>query len=240
MAKTVDVLYILGTGSPFHNEELRYSLRSLEVHGQNVGRVIVIGENPGFLSDEVEFYPLRETKGSAAHRILRKLLYACKNEIVTGDFISMCDDIFLIKDVNLAKYPAKYKCDLNDKRNLHQSYEQSLFGASRFLEVEGRDTLCYEVHCPKPFNAKKFLALKKAWDYCKRLPFGLVNESVYFNYYKIKGELVEDVKLKHLQWQPDFDRIADKDCFSIYDNAWHKGAEKFLKEKFPNKSKYEI
>ena len=51
----IDVLYIVGTGSHWNNYELRYSLRTLEKYGKNIGRVFVSGFNPVFLSNEVIF-----------------------------------------------------------------------------------------------------------------------------------------------------------------------------------------
>lgn len=68
----MDVLYILGSGSPFNNDELRYSLRSLEKNGVNVSRVIVVGENPGFLSENVEYYHVKEFSGNKEYRIGKK------------------------------------------------------------------------------------------------------------------------------------------------------------------------
>ena len=49
----IDILYIVGTGSHWNNYELRYSLRTLEKYGKNIGRVFVSGANPGFLSDKI-------------------------------------------------------------------------------------------------------------------------------------------------------------------------------------------
>ena len=51
----MDILYCIGEGSKWNNNELRYSLRSLEKFGKNVGNIYMVGYNPGFLSDEVTF-----------------------------------------------------------------------------------------------------------------------------------------------------------------------------------------
>ena len=44
----MDIVYILGNGSKFNNEEIRYSLRSLEKF-VNFDRVFIVGECPKFL-----------------------------------------------------------------------------------------------------------------------------------------------------------------------------------------------
>ena len=51
----MDILYCLGEGSKWNNNELRYSLRSLEKFGKNVGNIYVVGYDPGILSDKVTF-----------------------------------------------------------------------------------------------------------------------------------------------------------------------------------------
>lgn len=56
-----DILYILGHGADkIDNVPLRWSLRSLAKHATNVGRVIVAGNIPAWLSDEVVKVPIDE------------------------------------------------------------------------------------------------------------------------------------------------------------------------------------
>ena len=50
----MDMLYILGNGSKHDNQELRWSLRSLEKYGRNVGSIAIVGEPPEWLSPEVK------------------------------------------------------------------------------------------------------------------------------------------------------------------------------------------
>ena len=50
-SKKVDVLYVIGNGSVADNNELRYSLRCLDRHGKNVGRVIISGDIPDFVAE---------------------------------------------------------------------------------------------------------------------------------------------------------------------------------------------
>lgn len=37
----MDILYVIGRGSKWENNELRYSLRSLEKNGINVGNIFI-------------------------------------------------------------------------------------------------------------------------------------------------------------------------------------------------------
>ena len=43
MPNSIDIVYPLGRGSQWRDNELRYSLRSLEMYGVNVGKVYMIG-----------------------------------------------------------------------------------------------------------------------------------------------------------------------------------------------------
>ena len=93
----MDFLYILGDGSQVKNEELRFSFRTIARFVKDLGRVIVVGEDPGFLSDEVEYYPVAEADGNKEYRIAQKIMYACEEEIVTGDFVFINDDHFYLQ-----------------------------------------------------------------------------------------------------------------------------------------------
>ena len=42
--KTLDVVYVLGTGSSWDNNEIRFSIRSVLKNLPGIGRIIIIGE----------------------------------------------------------------------------------------------------------------------------------------------------------------------------------------------------
>ena len=53
----MDILYVIGKGSEWNNNELRFSLRSIAKYGKNIDRVFIVGYKPDFVSDEVTFIP---------------------------------------------------------------------------------------------------------------------------------------------------------------------------------------
>ena len=78
----MDVLYILGNGSPFYNDELKYSLRTLERFGSNIDRLILVGEKPSFLNyDKVVLFGPTNAKTeffnylSEDHRFVKIKIY---------------------------------------------------------------------------------------------------------------------------------------------------------------------
>jgi hypothetical protein len=235
----MDVLYILGSGSPFNNDELRYSLRSLEKNGVNVSRVIVVGENPGFLSENVEFYPCKEFSGNKEYRIAKKIEWACKKNIVKGDFFFCNDDFFFIKEFDLLTYPFYYKgCLSATAPNPH--YNISLQNTFKYLLKLGKSTKHFDVHTPIIYNSNNFLSLEKHWKISSLQNFGFVVKSIYSNIYGIEGEKYVDVKLSRLKTQADFARISKTNCISVSNAGWVNGVKDFITTKFPDKSKYEL
>jgi hypothetical protein len=57
----IDVVYPLGTGSVWQDNELRYSLRSLEKNFPDLGRVYVVGHKPDWLGN-VEHIPFGDSQ----------------------------------------------------------------------------------------------------------------------------------------------------------------------------------
>ena len=60
MENRTDVVYPIGQGSSWKNNELRFSLRSIEKYGINVGKLFIVGELPDFLLGEDIIYTYRQ------------------------------------------------------------------------------------------------------------------------------------------------------------------------------------
>ena len=50
----IDVVYILGDGSKWGNNEIKYSLRSLEKYGKNIRDVYICGNKPYFVNNKIK------------------------------------------------------------------------------------------------------------------------------------------------------------------------------------------
>lgn len=238
----MDLLYILGDGSKFENEELRYSLRTVEKYVKNLGHVIVIGEDPGFLSDEVEFYPIAEALGNKGYRISQKILWACLEEIVTGDFLFMNDDFFLTKEIDPCAYPYRYSAKLGgtlQRASRKKGYPGMLNATYEYLRSIGKTQRHFDVHVPIVYNVEKYVALQSHFLESRKSPFGFVVKSLYSNIYNIPGEMYEDVKLHHLNTPTDFERIEKTDCFSCSDAGWFHGVGDYLSKIHPDPSRFE-
>lgn len=234
----MDVLYILGKGSLFGNDELRYSLRSLENNVSNVGRVIVVGEDPGFLSDEVEYHYIEEGFGNKEWRIGAKILEACDRGIVKRNFFFVNDDHFFIQPTKTTRYPNYCKGNLINPK-IVGTYQRALNDTAAYLLALGKTALHFDVHTPIVYNPKKFKELREAIAKSKKARHGYVVKSLYGNIHKLKPTAYVDKKLQILRGGYDDPQIKDGHVISCSDRGWKYGVGDFVKELFPNKSKYE-
>jgi hypothetical protein len=109
----MDIIYILGTGSKWQNNEIRYSIRSILKHCQDLERVIIIGEDPGFYhyNDKLIHIPTADTAHKEAN-IWKKVLKAAGTPEISDPFLFINDDHFMLKPFNAAVYPYYTKGDL--------------------------------------------------------------------------------------------------------------------------------
>lgn len=234
----MDVLYILGKGSPFNNEELKYSLRSLERYGQNIDRLILVGEKPDFLDyDKVVHLPFNES-GVKDYRIASKILHACTTGTVTSNFLFCNDDFFFMKPFDCNAFPYYHQGQLYHG-NTSTGYSDHLKLTRDYLKSKGKPKFHFDVHCPIIYNAQKFMYLNDAWNY-SRETIGMVVKSTYANLHEITGTAYRDAKLKQLISLTDFHAIERNECFSIYDQAWKKGVEPYMMQNFQTKSQWEL
>ena len=112
----MDVVYILGSGSSWNNNEIRFSLRSIAKYGIGVGQIFVVGTLPAFLSDEVIHIPAEDIYNpmqNADGNIAYKVMLACQDERLSDNFLFINDDHILLKPIDLKDIPAFHKGNMN-------------------------------------------------------------------------------------------------------------------------------
>lgn len=235
----MDVLYILGTGSQWQNNELRYSLRSLEKYALNVGRVFVTGEDPGFLSPEVVFTQCNDP-GPRAFNHIHKVRATIERTDISERFLLNYDDNFFTSPVDVESYPYFFKGTLPDTTETHRAYRYSLIEARQFLEKHGKPILNFSVHCPCIYEREKFLALREAWDIGARKPHGIAVRAVYCNWYGVEPEFMRDCKLKTVKTKEEASlAIEGRHVFSIHDDSLPNGVANMIREMYPRPSRWE-
>lgn len=243
MTDKIDVLYFIGRGSRWKNNELRYSLRSLHRYASGVGRVFVVGEDPGFLSDAVQFYKIPEAAGNKEYRIAAKILWACEHTDISDEFWCFNDDHILMQPTDAITYPFYHKGELpHGGKPPTGGYRRALYMTHAALSKEGYPAHHFDIHVPIRYRKDAFLALDQWWHRSRRARDGLVVKSIYANIttgiepvYKM-----HDLKINKCNGRNDVEaRIKNRHVFSFGDAGIEGGVRQFLERKFVIKSPFE-
>ena len=216
----MDVLYYIGSGSHHNNDELRYSLRSLQAHCKDVDKVFVVGNKPPFLKN-VEYIWV-EDKFEWWQNAFEKTKAAVKAGI-SDEFLLLNDDFFMLKNFTAARYPFYHKGDIG--LIAKNKYQEVIINTRHVLENLGAPVKHYGVHCPIRIEGQKYLSLEKYFN----TPVSA--RCLYGNLF-CKGTEVKDnkgVKIKN----------SRQKCFSSADWAGEEVFEE-LKKMFPKPSCWEI
>lgn len=225
----MDILYILGSGSKKDNLELRMSLRSISKYGTNVGRVIVAGTPPKWLSKEVEQVEVRDKYSYKHQNILNCIESVIDQGIVEGEFLYSSDDHFYVRPVDFDKYPYFFKCELRrsvNRTDPFYQYHKSLYDTYRLCKKHGLPTDNYSQHCNTHMHTEVFRMCRDIIHESYQLPYGVEPTSLLMNFWQTlpnppKAVLREDVKV--LSANNIFDiykQIGNRDCFSIGDSVF--------------------
>ena len=101
----MDILYILGGGSKRDNIELRWSLRSIEKFGANIGRIAVAGVIPDWVSDEIISIPVEQKSPLYAKNNFHNVMEAVRSGELDDKFLLSADDHFYVKPVDFDDFP---------------------------------------------------------------------------------------------------------------------------------------
>jgi len=241
-----DLVYVVGTGSKWFDNELRFSLRSVAKNLTGVRKIWVIGHCPCFV-DNVEhlFYPDNDKSGNNNDaNMIDKILFACKQDI-TDDFIFMNDDFFILKPIHVDDIPVLHKGDFKDKPQsywrINGIWQQRLLNTWNKLKEAGLSTTHYDLHCPMPMNKDKFIEVMSRWDY-KPVP-GLNFRSIYGNeVYKGSGiaNKTEKFTVFTRKIYPVLMNQAKAALFmAVNDTGLTLVTKSFLRSEFTQKSEYE-
>lgn len=211
----MDAVYILGTGSLAKNEEIRYSIRSLEANMSDLRNVYIVGECPEFLQKVKHI--IAGDKSKYKHiNAYHKIKIACKIEEVSDEFLLMNDDFFMTKEFVGADFPF-YSLENSNGGNCGQH--------------------SFHIHCP--------IRLKKEWFEKMPIDLSFKSckspRTFYANFYKAPPKFCNDFVVRGATGCLDFDKqIIKKPCFSISDSTMlYPPFYKWLQELYPVPSRFE-
>ena len=228
----MDIVYNCRKGD---NEELRYSMRSVESNLQYDNLWVVGGKPSWYIGNYVEDVPSYPSKLQRENHGLKML---CRNEEIANKFILMHDDIFVIKPVDivetwsygsLQERIAKYNSVSTNSQ--HVKDLRLTWQSLRELGID--DPISYELHVPMPMEKDK-LAEALQYKGCPR--------TIYGNLFGIPAIEHKDVKVytnTYMDYLSYDYKNNDAPYISTLDTSFPTVYNDLLKDLFPDRSSYE-
>jgi len=174
----IDAVFALGTGSRLDDIELRYALRSIELHVENLGQVWVVGHRPAWLRG-VRHLPAEDSLPTKDGNIIHKLRLACQQPELAEHFVFWSDDQLLLRPLAFSQLGPYHLGDLRHRTTWDTTWFKRLRNTRDTLAAAGKTTWYGDTHAPIPMGKAKFLAMCEQVDY--RRPPGVCVGTTYVN-----------------------------------------------------------
>lgn len=232
----MDVVYMVKESE--NNEELRYSLRTLEAHFPH-NRVVIVGFKPSWVQNVYHIKVPQD--GQTKYKNIDKNWGALlRDDEISDNFVLFNDDFFVIDKVK--ELPMMYYGSLDEhiadmkKRSRPAKYIQrvqnTLDTLRRWHDVG--EICSYELHMPMVIRKEMCHGL---WIHCSKYkikPYEM--RSLYGNLFEGGGIRTADCKIYDLNdgalWHP---------FVSTTDKVFHAGkAGEMIRERYQHPSRYEV
>lgn len=245
----MDILYVVGTGSKWNDNELRYSLRSIAMYGRNIDRVYIVGHKPDFVSNYVHYIPCDDPYVRKHKNILHKVKSAINKSDIGNHFLISSDDHFYLHEVDFDNLPVYYIFE-QIRHNLtpeeaKSHYNRSLDDTYNMLSRYELPVYQTNPHCNTHFRTDLYRRNQYLFDEAMSLVYGGEMNCIMGNLMIANGAqpvAYKDSKLELEKWKEDKlreERLKDIECFSISDKSLQWGIGDVIKSLYPNKCKYE-
>lgn len=245
-----DIVYLVRPGDK--NEDLRYSLRSIDKFAPEHGKVWIIGYKPDWVKGVEYIHTQQPNQNNHWKDSRNNFLFSCKIRDISDDFILMNDDFIATRPIkNWDKSLSKVINTIDeqiiewDRQGLKNRYTGAFIELKTFMQNQlgiARDLYNYELHMPMIINKKKLAELLNVYKIHRFIDVSFITlyRSLYGNYYNIPfNEKIEDVKF----YNGDPKKITTE-WISFFDN-WAGNCQeypllnKFLQGTFSQKCRFE-
>lgn len=222
------------------NEELRYSLRSVE-RNFRYRDVWFYGGCPVNLKPDHHIAVI-QNQPSKWERVRAMMMKACENDKITEDFWLFNDDFFILRPVS-EDMPAYYNGSIykqivkvEDRHGMTSNdYTRRLRHLVSTLERAGKDCKNYGVHKPMLINRKKMLEVLRLF------PDEPMSRALYGNYWDVGGVRRKDMKIRVNSYPYMNEVKTEWDFVSTSDDSFREGEiGHYIRDKFRTKSRFEI
>lgn len=240
-----DLVYVLGSGSAWNNNEIRISLRSVEKNLKGVGKIYVVGDNPGFFTGKVIHIDYPDPLGgiNADGNMTLKILRACREKNLSDDFLLMNDDFIINQSMTASEIPWLHKGDMKDRPEKFwkkELYRFRLHRTFKILQQKGLSTIQYDYHAPMLLNKHEFPKVMEQFNYQEDI--GYTFRSLYGNFMKLPAFPLSGEKVtiyKHYASEELIERIKNIPFVGYNDRGLNNAFKWWMVKHFPEKSKYE-
>lgn len=231
-----DVVYMLKESAV--NEELRYSLRSVEKNWKYRNVVFCGGCPDGITPDK--YIARKQTEPTKWERVRASMRAVCENEEITEDFWLFNDDFFIMQPIPETMKP-QYNGDLyrhivkvEDKHGENSTeWTRQLRHLCRTLSKAGCGTKNYAVHKPILINRYRML------EVLDMFPDEPMLRALYGNYWNIGGVDKHDMKVL-LKDYPET-KFGGWEFLSTQDDSFEEGiVGEYIRRMFNDKSRFEV
>lgn len=242
----VDIVYKVGNKCHWDDyEELRYSLRSFQQNFKDLGKVYIVGKLPSWCTNVIHIQANDPYKRNKDGNLINKLLLACYDINLSDEFISTCDDHFVLKPID-RKF---FEIPVIDNAHINfipgaviSKWQTRLKRTVDILKERNLRFDCYEGHIPYMFNKHKFPKILLSYDY--GVDLGYCGNTLYFNTLPSAYQSVGKHILCRLIKRYTYEQIKEFAVNSMFLNATEdavdQGYKLFLSKTFTSKSRYEV
>ena len=229
----LDIVYVVKDA--VYNDELRYSLRSVDENFPH-RQVWFIGGKPMYLHPDKQII-VDHRAGNKWDKVRIMFKMIAENNDITEDFVLFNDDFFVLQPVeNLPPFSygtLPQLCRRVEAKNGGKPtpYTKSLERTTKALQDAGLTIQNFELHVPIILNRKNLLSI------IEQFPETKGTRSLYGNTFLRRGAVhMKDVKIFDNDTMPD----ANWGFLSTEDQSFARGkVGEFIRGKFPNKSRWE-
>ena len=233
----MDVVYILGTHSRWQDNEIRYSLRSLQKHMADLRNVFVVGEHPDWLQN-VTHIPMPDGYGLRWKNAYTKTLAACQHPDLSEEFLFMNDDFYMTEPFVGAEWPYYHKGSLGVAK-IGNRLVRGTSGHTTYslLQSLKKPTANFQMHCPLRYEKQKYIDMPIS----AKEPGIISPRSFYCNFYEIPGTLTKEFFMFGRVSVPSMLSLAKRAPWfsSLNATVTNKEFEQFINILYPEPSRFE-
>jgi len=238
----IDIVYPLGSGSRWSNNEIRYSIRSVEKHVKGYRNIIIVGSKPSWLNGIIHVKSEDPLRHNADGNIALKVLKVCELKELSETFLFINDDHIFLRDIHILDIPDFYKGNLDKKPESFFTgglYKQRLKRTLDILKERNLPTKHFDCHTPILINKDLFPGIIRKFPFQESIGFTM--KSLYANSLKKEGVYRLDLNIKTHLSLTAIEKVTEGHVIMAFNDGGLNGdLKKFLKDKFPLKSKFEI